>query len=310
LYYSINLDICPMKLLFTLIASFIGFGVFGQYAFHETFEYPFDAYRANFTIDTVNCSNNIWQIGKPQKTVFHGAYSSPNVIITDTLNPYPINDTSIFYLRTVGMYHGLLSLIFYYRLDIDTLSSAKIEVSGDVGLNWINPMTEDTTYMFYWVGGKPRLDTSTSGWRLFNLNMDTWSYAYPGHHVDTFPHYRTSDTILYRFTFISGNSSMHGDGWMMDNFLGENTVTVGVGDADKISSCVFPNPTKGTIYLHPDFTTSDEDRIVVYNMEGQQVYTTSPPASLPVSLPLPDGVYTLKYFGSSGVATNRVVIIK
>ncbi|MDA3953800.1 MAG: transposase [Bacteroidales bacterium] len=34
----------------------------------------------------------IWQIGTPNKTFFDSAYSSPNAIITDTVNYYPINN--------------------------------------------------------------------------------------------------------------------------------------------------------------------------------------------------------------------------
>ena len=44
-------------------------------------------------IDTVNFRQNIWQVGKPNKSVFTSAMSAPNVIVTDTLNPYPPSDT-------------------------------------------------------------------------------------------------------------------------------------------------------------------------------------------------------------------------
>jgi hypothetical protein len=298
-----------MKFLFTLIASTIAMNVFAQYALYESFEYPYDAFRSSFYVDTVNCNNNLWQIGRPQKTVFDTAYSAPNVIITDTLNTYPANDTSILYVRTGGLFHGMLSLRFQYQLDIDTLSSAKFEVSGDLGANWINPMTEDTTYLFYWTGGKPSLDTSTHGWHLFDLNMDIWSYAFAGS-AYSFPHYRTSDTILYRFTFISGDSTVHRDGWMMDNFMGENTGRVGVDAISETSSHPFPNPSCGTVYLHPGFKISDQDLITVYNMEGQQIYSTRRGVGPSVNLPLPNGVYMLRYMGSFGVATDRITIIK
>ncbi len=57
-------------------------------------------------IDTVSNPNNIWQIGSPQKTVISSAHSAPNVIITDTVNTYPPNNTSVFiigHLAQVGM---------------------------------------------------------------------------------------------------------------------------------------------------------------------------------------------------------------
>jgi hypothetical protein len=298
-----------MKYLFTILATLISYCGFSQYYLFEKFESPNDGFRANFYIDTVNCSNNLWQIGRPQKTVFDTAYSAPNAIVTDTLNTYPANDTSIFYLYTTGSYYGMLSVSFYYQLDIDTMSTALVEISGDNGLNWINPMTEDATYMFYWAGGKPRLDTSTNGWRLFSVNLDIWSYSYPGSGY-SFPHYRTSDSIIYRFTFISGDSLMHQDGWMMDDFRVLNAIGVGIEKASRFSAQISPNPSHGTISLHPNFTTRSDDRIVVYNMQGQQVYATNYNSGGPINLPLPDGTYTVKYYGAAGVATDRLVIIR
>lgn len=300
-----------MKFLYTLLLSMVSFGAFAQYYVRQHFESPFDDFRANFYIDTVNYSNNKWQIGKPQKTTFDSAYSFPNAIVTDTLHPYSAHDTSVFYFTMWGENHGLLSLSFFFHLDIDSLCTAKIEISGDNGVNWIDPFTEDTTYMFNWSSGKPRFDTSTTGWSKFDLNMDTWSFSYPGSsHV--FPLYRSSDTVLYRFTFISGDSLGHHDGWMMDDFVGQSTGRVATvsNSNDATTLNIYPNPTNGIINIHPNFTSNITDRIVVYNMQGQQVYDTEPKGSTVINLPLPNGVYSLKYYGSFGVTTNRVVIIK
>lgn len=215
-----------------------------------------------------------------------------------------------FYFSIWGDFSAMLTLSFYYKLDIDSLSTATIEVSGDRGANWIDIMKEDTTYMFYWVGPKPRFDTSTIGWSLFELNMDTWSSSFPGS-ASVFPLYRTSDTVIYRFTFTSGeDSTVHRDGWMMDNFIAFNSSRVSmVGTVANTSLHISPNPTTGTINMHPSFTITPTDKIVIYNMQGQQVYETVPSVKMPMNLPLPDGVYTMKYFGSQSVATDRVVIM-
>ncbi len=52
-------------------------------------------YPLKIQIDTSQ-QGNIWQIGRPQKILFNLAFSIPNAIVTDTLNTYPINDTSSF----------------------------------------------------------------------------------------------------------------------------------------------------------------------------------------------------------------------
>lgn len=294
-----------MKYLITLLVFFAGFNASAQYSFFERFEYPYDYYRTNFYFDTVNCTNNLWQIGKPQKTVFSSAYSLPNALVTDTLNQYPANDTSIFYVSAGGMYFGTLALSFMYKLDIDSLTTVKVELSGDLGLNWIDPMKEDTTYNFYWVGSKPRLDTSCD-WTNFYVNMDAWSGTYPGSSV--YPHYRTSDTILYRFTIISDSASTHRDGWMIDDFYQINTGRVGINAPGISQASIFPNPSNGTIFLQAGATFSENDKIEVFNMLGQSVYSTKPVAGAAIDLPLPDGVYTIKYSGNAIVNSHRLVI--
>jgi len=60
-----------------------------------------DCSYVNFDNSTSNqcitiCNNSIWQIGSPQKTIFTSPFSPPNVIVTDTANPYPASDTSCF----------------------------------------------------------------------------------------------------------------------------------------------------------------------------------------------------------------------
>src|SRR5690349_9118432 len=83
-----------------------------------------DTTTSKILFDTTHL-NNIWQIGKPQKTAFDSAYSPLNVLVTDTINTYPINDTSIFtivfpgYILTPSWW-ALSRAYFYYRLDIDS----------------------------------------------------------------------------------------------------------------------------------------------------------------------------------------------
>ena len=53
-------------------------------------------YKEAIEIDTVHYHHNIWQVGAPHKSVFTSAQSLPNAIVTDTANPVPPNDTSVF----------------------------------------------------------------------------------------------------------------------------------------------------------------------------------------------------------------------
>jgi hypothetical protein len=80
---------------------------FGQ-LFDDWYDLDFDSPFGlqHLTIDTVSNPNNIWQIGKPQKIIFINAHSAPNVLVTDTINSYPTNDTSIFYITNIAMGGG------------------------------------------------------------------------------------------------------------------------------------------------------------------------------------------------------------
>jgi hypothetical protein len=259
-----------MKIRLTLLLLLLlsSFGLQAQYFWGENFEAPFDANRSHFIIDTVNYHHNIWQIGRPHKVVFDSTtpYSPPNVIVTDTVNHYPPNDTSVFIVKHFYMFSATFTFSFKYMLDIDTGTIIKVEISGDSGAHWINPITQDTTYQFYWgFGGKPRLDTSLHTWQNFQLGLDPWLDASPGGPY-IFPHYRTSDTILFRFTFISNSDTVHKDGWMMDNFILQNAIMEGsvreVLDNNMVT--VYPIPSNGSLYIHRNEQSSDKATFSIY----------------------------------------------
>ncbi|MBW7914274.1 MAG: hypothetical protein H3C54_11410, partial [Taibaiella sp.] len=143
-----------MKLIFTLIAILLYNTAYTQWIFENTFESPKNIYNDRFIIDTANYPNNIWQIGEPQKTTFNSAHSYPNAVITDTINAYPVNDTSVFYFKVVSYHppglpqhwYELVGFSFNYRLDIDSGEIVKVEISTDSGMHWVNLLEEDTTY--------------------------------------------------------------------------------------------------------------------------------------------------------------------
>ena len=94
---------------------------------------PCDNYCLNFEdttclshliIDTTTFPQNLWQIGRPQKPLFNSASSPLNVIITDTVRPYPINNYSMFYIRdkaSSGDIYGLKTIAGKYNVQTDSL---------------------------------------------------------------------------------------------------------------------------------------------------------------------------------------------
>lgn len=71
-----------------------------------TFDDP--AYLSKVILQPETSGINCWQIGHPQKTIFNTAYSPVNVMITDTVNAYPANDTSSLLLLILQVMAGIL----------------------------------------------------------------------------------------------------------------------------------------------------------------------------------------------------------
>ncbi|MFI5220854.1 MAG: hypothetical protein ACHQK8_00905, partial [Bacteroidia bacterium] len=162
----------PFFLLFMLVSKMS----YGQLLRAINFETK--NYSNLLFIDTSN-HKNIWQIGKPNKSKFDSAYSKPNALVTDTLNPYPINDTSRFIIKnSIGYGYLGTSLGFYYKLNTDSLKDfGMIEISMDSGSHWYDIISNDSICHFaiWWPYTKPVLTGNTNGWAMFQLGLSHFS---------------------------------------------------------------------------------------------------------------------------------------
>lgn len=98
----------------------------------------FEATTTEIVIDTNG--NNVWQIGKPQKTFFDTAHSGINAILTDTLHTYPPNDTSsfIYIIRNPYTQTCLTCMAFWHKYDVDSLGDKGIiDASYNGGISWV-----------------------------------------------------------------------------------------------------------------------------------------------------------------------------
>ncbi len=233
------------------------------------------------TIDTIHYHHNIWQVGKPQKAIFDSAHSYPDVIVTDTLYPYPPNDTSAFILTFPGhtAYCWIEYFSFYYQLNMDSNSIAKIEFSPDSGRSWIN--LADSTPI-----GTTIYDTSFS-----TLRWQRWFFTINFGYVG-------NDSMKFRFTFISGNDTTGKDGWMIDNigiaYYTESVPTI----QNPTTLTIFPNP--ATTQLTISSANEPINDITISNLLGQVVYQQHGSAPLTMTLNIssfPSGIYFIKVNG-------------
>jgi hypothetical protein len=259
-----------------------------------------DFYGEVITIDTINYKHNVWQIGRPGKPVFSSAFSAPYALVTDTLNPFPQSDTSVFILKlpwvNPGINWPIHAIGFKYRLDIDTGIKVTIELTSDTLHNWVNVKNDTLPYGFH-LAAVPNLDSSTIGWQNFTLHQPE---IYLGHD-------KLYDTLLVRFTIISDSSTAGKDGWIIDDIV----VSYEYESVPLLQNpnliTLYPNPSHGNLYFHRDKPHKDAT-ITIYDMQGRQVYNSPAPANGYLNLQLPDGVYTLKYSDEEEYCVKQVVI--
>jgi len=183
-----------------------------------------DGQNMNFLSIDHSLPGNVWQIGKPQKPYFDSAYSAPNAIVTDTINSYPLNNLSVFYLYLPNEWDALGQILhFRYKINCDTLTDyGLIEFSLDKGLTWHNLLSEANAYQTQWTiqlayppytmlfNNNDTLNPFTgksSGWYTFNMPFGF--YFYP----------LGTDTVYYKLSFHSDGNQTNKDGWMMDDLL-------------------------------------------------------------------------------------------
>ena len=229
-------------------------------------------------------SNSIWQIGPPNKTLFTTAFSAPNTIVTDTLNPYPINDTSSFILKQIvsgqldwvmqnwGAY--IAGVDGYYFINSDTLTDyLQIEFSPDNGLRWFNltkdSILSDTIQQHYWTwennNNDLALSGSSSGWQYFHFTTHQLMLTFDVHECDT---------VLYRFTFISDSIQSNKDGLMFDNLnLIDYAESITNLPANLFQSQAYPNPAKSQIIIDFDNDDYQDFELEVFNALGLLIYS-------------------------------------
>ncbi|MCB9065120.1 MAG: T9SS type A sorting domain-containing protein [Chitinophagales bacterium] len=304
-----------MKSIFILLTFFCCFAYdsSAQWSLYQAFEYPRDKFSDRFIFDTTH-HNNSWQIGRPQKSIFDSAYSKPNAIVTDTVNPYPTNDTSVFVVKCVKdlQHRAVLGFGFHYRLHIDSGDYGKVEVSGDGGVNWIDIVDDYTTYDFQWLGidGKPQFDKTTNGWKELKVDMSKWGLHDTSSHK--YPSYVTADTFLIRVTFISDSiPTTYRNGWIIDDFFYEDWYESVETISNNNLISIYPNPAQDHIYIRANYTYYTKPVVSIYNQSGQEVLQeTNVSTDGYLNIDLPNGIYTLRYSTDKEVAVKQLVISK
>lgn len=227
---------------------------------------------ATITINLDTASENIWQIGRPQKTIFDSAHTTPNVLVTDTVNTYPPNNTSIFTfgmnLNTWTMW-GITAVRWMQKLDMaDSIHGGTVEFSLDTGKTWRNVFTDTMVYNFYGFKNRNK-DVLPGGKTGFTGQDTTWSDIWLCYRYNSYQQY---DSIIFKFTMESDSTDNNNEGWMIDNMLIQETMFHTVSNTDPNQTfMVYPTLTDGIVKIESDKDAGDIDNIVVTDMNGKAV---------------------------------------
>jgi len=236
-------------------------------------------------IEISSSSENIWEIGEPNKSFFDSAFSAPNAMITNATSFYPINNYSYFDLfignYNIDWFPDDIFIDIKHKFDTDTLKDGGyITVSYDMGQTWRNIINDTPT----WTSETPDSDmnlfienlytsenTLFNGEKGFSGNSGDWIttrfswYTWPSRNPSFM-----GDTMILRFNFISDDLETNREGWIIDNIklyskdLGGNII-----EYKKNIFNLFPNPTSSFFVIKSEKLKVEDCRI--FNAQGQLI---------------------------------------
>ncbi len=223
------------------------------------------------TIDTA--AGNIWQIGQPQKVLFDNAFTQPNVIVTDTLNTYPVNNVSSFSYKVNSWQwpFGILAIQWMQKLNMDyDHDGGIIEYSANNGATWTNAFNDPYVYNFY--GFDPaNADTLSGGEYAFSGTDNIWRNIWLCFDISWLS---SQDTLIIRHTFKSDSVDTGKEGWMIDNYWVAPTIIHTIGETEQKDYLkVFPNITDGVVNIQAKKIDAYHiiEKLEVLNSAGQVI---------------------------------------
>lgn len=240
----------------------------------------FETPTSKIIIDTLG--DNIWQIGTPTKVFFNSPHNGIKAILTDTVNSYPLNDTSsfVYVIRNPYTVTCFTSMDFWHKYDMDSLTDIGIiEASYDGGNSWV--LANDTivnSSIFWWdydfhnsngnFAKHPLTTTGKSdGWILSRFNWQWWLPV----KSDTINY--PVDSLMIKFTFISDSIETNREGWIIDDILTESGDWQRCSDIKEIPNNIlriYPNPFSQQITIESNINLNGSN-IIIYNSIGLKV---------------------------------------
>lgn len=239
-----------MKKTFTLFIFLLACSGLRAQSFSQYFDGADTSVFNSVIVELDTSAGNIWQIGPPHKIIFDSASTVPNVLITDTINNYPVNVNSAtqFYVDP-GWFGpwGILAVQWRQKLDMDMhRDGGYVEFSLDTGLTWQNAFNNPIVYNFYGFDTLNK-DTLLNGDVAFSGTDSTWRdiwFCLDNSMLQSFPR------VQVRFRFVSDSVDTQQEGWMIDNLMVHMTMIHTAGGPQQEEYLrVYPNITSGIVNI-------------------------------------------------------------
>jgi hypothetical protein len=259
---------------------------------------------------------NIWQVGKPQKTLFKKASTLPNAMVTDTLNAYPANNISRFSCNLNPPYFpGVLAMQWMQKLDMESNGDGGIvEFSVNSTGVWYNAFTSPYVYNFFGYNSGNKV-TLLSGEQAFSGRDTMWRNVWLC--IQTSWLNTNTDTLKFRFTFKSDLTGTLGEeGWMIDNMVLDATIHhTAKGFSDQVEYLkVYPAATDGRIHIEAQKQQQYHviESIEVIGLDGRMMkkYGKSPTRFFIDINELDNGMYYVRVTTNLRSETFPVVLTK
>ncbi|MCB0697678.1 MAG: T9SS type A sorting domain-containing protein [Chitinophagaceae bacterium] len=268
-------------------------------------------------------NDSLWQIGKTNKSFFAVNGFTNEGIMTDSVNPYPVNANSSFVVTTAKYGQVNLIMTFTHKYETDSGKDGGIvEMSRDSGKTWINVIGDcysGTTsglaqglvaYNFYGFNdtlatGEPAFTGNSNGWITSRLQF--W-VGLPVKTTGGGPSCVQQNALL-RFRFMSDTTADTLAGWIIDDIKFENddygSSVAEIGGYESLN--VYPVPSHDGWINFPAINKPESYRIEVYDMVGKQLEYM--PYNRRVDLSsYPDGLYLYKVTDGTVTYTGRLIL--
>ncbi|PZF72531.1 T9SS type A sorting domain-containing protein [Taibaiella soli] len=247
------------------------------------------------SIDTAGMS--VWQLGNTVKPFFSDS-SQIYGMMTDTLQPYPVNSNGSFVVKWNRVFNTILSFRHKYQttpgkdggiVEFSTDSVVWYNVRGNCyDAQLYQALLFDSMYTVTDTleDGEPAFSGTSSGW------ITSYIQFFDGLPVRVTGACNGLPQLLYlRFRFVSDSVADSLDGWIISQFkVRTDYYGSNVNDIKYNVLHIAPNPSATGIFMFPALEQSDKFRIIITDVQGRVVKDQPYTSRLDLGA-YPSGVY-------------------